>query len=233
MSLCVECVDEQLADRLALGLGVVDAFQRLNERFGRVDVNERNVEMATKQTHDFVRFALTHEAVIDEHAGELVADRLVDEHGRDREFDSARQTADDARLADFSADAGDLLVAEGGHRPVAFDAGDLEKKVGEELWRRPPYGPPPDGTWSCSSGAPRPPRRRKAHSPTRHRRGSPQAGASRDRHGSSTRDSGRPFAKRRRTGRTFSRISTSARPNSAAWPPSTLPPSCSHKVCWP
>ena len=89
--------------------------------------------MAAKQTHHFVRFALSHEPVVDEHAEELVADRLVDEHGRDRRIDAARQTTDDARLADLDANAGDLLVAEGGHRPVAFDLGDLEKKVGEEL----------------------------------------------------------------------------------------------------
>ena len=81
----------------------------------------------------FVRFALAHEAVVDEHAGELVADRLVDQHGRDGRIDAARQAADDARLADLRADAGDLLVAEGGHRPVAFDACDLEKEIGEEL----------------------------------------------------------------------------------------------------
>ena len=31
----------------------------------------------------------------------------------------------------------------------------------------------------------------------------------------------------------ISTISTSARPNSAAWPPSTCPPSCTAVVCWP
>ena len=36
-------------------------------------------------------------------------------------------------LPDLGADAGDLLLAEGGHRPVAFEAGDLEKEIGEEL----------------------------------------------------------------------------------------------------
>ena len=89
--------------------------------------------MAAKQTHHFVRFALAHEPVVDEHAGELVADRLVDEHGRDRRIDAARQAADHARLADLRANAGDLLVAESGHRPVAFEAGDLEQEIGEEF----------------------------------------------------------------------------------------------------
>ena len=89
--------------------------------------------MAAKQTDHFVRFALAHEPVVDEHADELVADRLVDEHGRDRRIDAAGQAADHARLADLRANAGDLLVAEGGHRPVAFEAGDLEQEIGEKL----------------------------------------------------------------------------------------------------
>ena len=99
----------------------------------RVDMNERNVEMAAKQADHFVRFALAHEPVVDEHADELVADRLVDEHRRHRRIDAARQAADHPRLADLRANAGDLLVAEGGHRPVALEAGDLEQEIGEEL----------------------------------------------------------------------------------------------------
>ena len=89
--------------------------------------------MTAKQTDDFVRFALPHEAVIDEHAGELIADRLVDQHRRDRGIDAARQAADHPRFADLSADTRDLLVAESGHRPVALEAGDLEEEVREEL----------------------------------------------------------------------------------------------------
>ena len=89
--------------------------------------------MAAEQAHHLVRFALPHEAVIDEHAGELIADRLVDQHRRDRRIDAARQAADHPRLADLRADAGDLLVAEGGHRPVALEAGDLEQEIGDEL----------------------------------------------------------------------------------------------------
>ena len=49
------------------------------------------------------------------------------------EIDAARQAADHARLADLRANAGDLLVAEGGHRPVALEAGDLEQEIGEKL----------------------------------------------------------------------------------------------------
>ena len=46
-------------------------------------------------------FVEPQQAVIDEHAGELVADRLVDQHRRDREVDAARQPADHPALADL------------------------------------------------------------------------------------------------------------------------------------
>ena len=129
----LERVDEQLADRLALGLRVFDAFQRLYELLRCVDMNERDVEMAAEQVHHFIRFTLAHEPVVDEHADEPVADRLVDHDRGNRGIDAARQAADDARLADLRTDAGDLLVTEGGHGPVAFKARDLEQEIGDEL----------------------------------------------------------------------------------------------------
>ena len=129
----VEHVDEQLADRLAFGLGVIDAGERLQELVGRVDMDKRDVEVAAEQAHHLVRFPLPHEPVIDEHAGQLIADRFVDQHRRHRRIDPAGQAADDARAPDLGAYAGDLLVAEGGHRPVAFEAGDLMKEIGDEF----------------------------------------------------------------------------------------------------
>ena len=75
----LEGVDEQPADRLAFGLGI-DAFQRLNERLGPVDMNQRDVEMAANRPHHFVRFARPMKSVVDEHTGELIADRLVNEY---------------------------------------------------------------------------------------------------------------------------------------------------------
>ncbi len=129
----VENIDEQFSDRLPLGLGVLDPFERPQERVRRADMNERDVEMAAEQVHHLVRLALPHEPMIDEHADELVADRLVDQHRRHRGINAARQAADHPRLAHLRANAGDLLLAESRHRPVAFEAGDLEQEIGEEL----------------------------------------------------------------------------------------------------
>ena len=49
----------------------------------RVHVDERDVVMVAEQAHDLLGLGLAHQAVIDEDAGQLVADRLVDQHGGD------------------------------------------------------------------------------------------------------------------------------------------------------
>jgi hypothetical protein len=71
--------------------------------------------------------------VIDEDAGQLVADRLVDQDRGDRAVDPARKPADHAAIADLFADFGDLGLAEFGHRPVAGKAADLVDEVGDQL----------------------------------------------------------------------------------------------------
>ena len=60
------------------------------------NVDERDVVVAAEQAHDLLGLAEPQQAVVDEHAGELVADRLVDQHGGDRRIDAAREAADHA-----------------------------------------------------------------------------------------------------------------------------------------
>ncbi len=128
----LERVDEQAPDGLALGFRVVEPRERADECLGGVDMDERDVEMPAEQADHLVRLALPHQAVVDEDAGQLVADRLVDQHRRDRRIDPAGEAADDATPADLSADPPNLLLAEGGHRPVALEAGDLVQEVGDQ-----------------------------------------------------------------------------------------------------
>ena len=96
--------DEQLADRLALLLGIDDAGEPLEEAVGGAHVDELDALMPAERLDDLVAFALAHESGVDEHARELVTDRLVHERGRDRRVDAARQAADDAFAADLRAD---------------------------------------------------------------------------------------------------------------------------------
>ena len=73
--------------------------------------------------------------MVDEDAGELVADGLVDQHRSHGAVDAAREAADDAALADLGADLGDLARLEMRHAPVARQPGDAVHEVADQ--RRP------------------------------------------------------------------------------------------------
>ncbi len=47
-------------------------------------MNQRDVVVMPEQVDDRLGFLQPQQAVVDEHASELVADRLMDQHGRDR-----------------------------------------------------------------------------------------------------------------------------------------------------
>ena len=57
----------------------------------RAHVHERHVEVAAEGLDDLLRLVLAHQAVVDEDARQLVADRLVDEQRRDGGVDAARR----------------------------------------------------------------------------------------------------------------------------------------------
>jgi len=84
--------------------------------------------MAAEQVDDGLAFVQAQQAVIDEHAGELVADRFVNENSGDRAVDAAGQPADHPALADLLPDFLDRLVLEGPHCPVATALRDLATK---------------------------------------------------------------------------------------------------------
>ena len=71
--------------------------------------------------------------MIDEDAGELVPDRLVDEDRGDGAIDPARQPANDPAVADLLANLGDLGRPELGHRPVAGQAADVADEIGQQF----------------------------------------------------------------------------------------------------
>ena len=88
--------------------------------------------MAAEQLDHLLGLAEAQQPVIDEDAGELVADRLVDEHRGDRGIDAAREPADHPALADLLADLLDRLLLEGAHGPVAAAARDLAHEIAQQ-----------------------------------------------------------------------------------------------------
>ena len=91
------------------------------------------MEVAAERLDDLVRLVLAEEAVVDEDAGELVADGLVHEQRRDGRVDAAGKRAQHALGADRRADARDLLLDHGSGRPRRRRAGDLVEEVLQDL----------------------------------------------------------------------------------------------------
>ena len=83
--------------------------------------------------HDLLRLALPQQSVIDEDAGELIADRLMDQHRGNRRIHPAREAADHPALPHLGADPRDLGGAEAGHGP---GAGQAQHAMGEVAQQR-------------------------------------------------------------------------------------------------
>ena len=115
--LLLEDADELAADDLALVLRLLDAVEQLEEALLRLHVDERDVEMLAERLDDLLRLVLAQQAVVDEDARELLADRLVHEQCRDSRVDAARQRTKHALASDLRADARDLLLDHRGRRP--------------------------------------------------------------------------------------------------------------------
>src|SRR3546814_14994765 len=80
----VEYIDEQFADDLALGLRIADAFQRTEKPLFGIDANDLHAEMIGEDLHDLIAFVMAQQTMIDEHAGQLRADRLVQQRSEER-----------------------------------------------------------------------------------------------------------------------------------------------------
>ena len=123
------------ADDLALLLRVGDAGERVQEALARVDVHE--VHAASDRANmrdDVLGLVLAQQAVVDEDAGELVADRAMHEHRRDRRIDAARERRRSRGPSPTcSRIALDGLVDEVRRRPVGREPRDVEQEAAEDL----------------------------------------------------------------------------------------------------
>ena len=123
-----EHIDEQPSDGLALLFGIGNAGELTQKLLRCVDVDQRNIVVMAEQVDDGFGLVEPQQAVIDEHAGELIADRFMDQHGGDRQIDAAGEAANHLASAHLRADFLDRFLAEGAHRPVA---GETRKPCGQ------------------------------------------------------------------------------------------------------
>ncbi len=76
-------VDEQPADDLALLLGIDDAGQGVQKPFLSIDPDHPHAQMLTEGGHHLIAFMQAQQAGIDEHAGQLRANRPVQQGRHD------------------------------------------------------------------------------------------------------------------------------------------------------
>src|SRR5699024_45239 len=95
----LEGADELAADDLALLLRVGDPGQLGQELLARVHGDQADADRGDVVLLDLGPFVLTQQAVVDEDAGELIADGLVHKRGGHRGVDASGQSADDLLLS--------------------------------------------------------------------------------------------------------------------------------------
>ena len=98
-----------------------------------VDRDQRDVEVVAEGGDHLLALVLAHQPVVDEHAGQPVADRPVDEQRGDARIDAAGQRAERAAVADLLADALDLLLDHRARAPGALGAADVDQEVAKHL----------------------------------------------------------------------------------------------------
>ena len=80
-----------------------DADQLIEEALARVHGHDVEAEFLAQVLLDADKFILAQDAIVDEDAGQLAADGLVDQHGRNRRVYAAGEPADHVPGADFGA----------------------------------------------------------------------------------------------------------------------------------
>ena len=128
----LEHLDEEPPDDLALALRIVDAGERRQELVGRIDVDDANAEMRREGLEHLLGFVAAQEAVIDEHARELVADRAMQESRRDRRIDAAGQAEQHFVATNLRADRRNRLADVVVHVPVVTATADVVRETGED-----------------------------------------------------------------------------------------------------
>ncbi len=227
--LLLEDADELAADDLPLLLRLLDAVEQLEEPLLRLHVDERDVEVLAERLDHLLGLVLAQQAVVDEDAGELLADRLVHEQRRDGRVDAARQRAEHALVPDLRADARDLLLDHGGRRPARAARRRRGRGSSSARPSRAACGRPRDGTGRRTGRARAPRRRRPASPASSRRRARPREPRRRCRDATSRRSARaacRPAAATPST-------SIDVRPNSETPVRSTRPPSSSAISCAP
>src|SRR3546814_828876 len=121
----------QVADDLALGFRIGDALELVEVAIARVDADHAHAHVLGHGRHHLVAFLPAQQAGVDEYAGQLVADRPVQQRGNDRRIDAAREAEDHFVRTDLLAHARNLVVDDVGRRPQRLAAADVDHEAAQ------------------------------------------------------------------------------------------------------
>ncbi len=130
--LFIEDLDEQAADDLALLLGVGDPGERSEVARRGVHTDHAHAEVLREGMHHLVTLVEPQQAVIDEHADELFADRPMQERRNHRGIDAARKSQQHAALPHLRPHARDRIVDDGADGPERLRAADVAHEAFEQ-----------------------------------------------------------------------------------------------------
>ena len=114
---------------LRFSSGSVTPAERVEEAVLGVDDLEVDAGGGDEVALDLLGLAGPQQPVVDEHAGEAVADGPLHERGGHGRVDAAGQPAEHPLVAHRGLDGGDLLLDDVGHRPGGLEAGDVVEEV--------------------------------------------------------------------------------------------------------
>ena len=92
------------------GFRIGDALGLVEEALLAVECDQVDAELALEDPLHFLRLVEAHAAVVDEHADELLADRLLEEDRADRAVHAAAHREKHLLVADLLADRGDFVL---------------------------------------------------------------------------------------------------------------------------
>ena len=98
-----------------------------------MNVNQRNVELLAEDLLNHLWLTLTEHAVVNKHAGKLIANSTVDKGSNNRRVNAAGKCQNDAAVTDLLANLLYLLLNDVVHGPRLLKTTDIEQEVRKHL----------------------------------------------------------------------------------------------------
>jgi hypothetical protein len=92
-------------------------------------MNHLHAQVIRERGHDLLGFVQAQQAMVDEHARQLIADRAMQQRRRDRRIHAARQAQNHVLVTDLLANLRDGLVDIVAHFPVGTRAANLQHEA--------------------------------------------------------------------------------------------------------